>query len=828
MGCKSQGDLCDNSVLSPNHCYNFSPGEGVTVSFSEYPSNPIRTQNYNVPDRDGNAVMYNSIALTATQGQGGATNPPPSSAGNCGKITKTSPCNGLTTLVYDHIPSGLSFDYVLSDTWFSYLYDTSDDAGNVGTPCYYLTTKTTTTSTSGVPASGEPGDPEYDPGIGATSDTSSETICNPCTAFYCDVASTSLRYSANEDITGDPDCPHPTLFGFGTDTNKLAFRYNALSTTLPDGVVDFELSYDGITWTDVWDQGIEAGVPYETSQNTWQSGDESFSNFEIYELEDIPNNVLDFKIKAYIEPVFDDTGASVVFSGTRWTIAEVMNAGTGYTVGDTFTLEYLYTHPDQTTTNLTVQLRIKTIGPVSTTAGQAGFDVLRAGDTINGHTITRVFHTDLDNFQYHVLYVDESGNSFTKDTQYTSNRNHIITAIAGHGIVDRAILVGKYEFLNKSMQYTVADLNKNAPDIFNTLKQPEFDVTVTNGRISNVTITDGGSGWNLLGNPPVLRVSSPQASNGIRAVVKGIFVNGVLTSIEIEEKGSGYSSSPAPVVYIENVFLTKTELEKNEGYSAEAASNFTNIMKAVPTTESYSPTSEQIQVFENNYNQMPKELKNIKVEPTVRFKPDPERNEVAQIPQYKYSAKAVEKLKEFDEPRYSIEYVETADLDNRLKDWIITSKDEDRQRREHASDIIVQKQIPEYSTADAVYIETVQGSFSELPYSSTYTKYIMRQYRPDPERENSISVNLSCSPVDVGCGHFVCSPPTPPTNTSTSETDPETTNTTTTTVSYVSSPLLGDGCQGWSSSGKIKIFHDLTNAAQTAVAASEAYGNPYL
>ena len=48
-------------------------------------------------------------------------------------------------------------------------------------------------------------------------------------------------------------------------------------------------------------------------------------------------------------------------------------------------------------------------------------------------------------------------------------------------VPDRAILVGFYEFLDKSVQYVPADVDQNAPDTYNLLVPPVIDVTITNG-----------------------------------------------------------------------------------------------------------------------------------------------------------------------------------------------------------------------------------------------------------------------------------------------------------------------------------------------------------
>ena len=98
-----------------------------------------------------------------------------------------------------------------------------------------------------------------------------------------------------------------------------------------------------------------------------------------------------------------------------------MTPGQGYTAGTTFDLSFPYTDANANVVNLTVKLRIKSVGPIQAVGSAAGFDVLRIGDTINGHTITHTFHTDLNNFPYHVVYLDGNGSNFTKDTNYTSS-----------------------------------------------------------------------------------------------------------------------------------------------------------------------------------------------------------------------------------------------------------------------------------------------------------------------------------------------------------------------------------------------------------------------
>ena len=135
---------------------------------------------------------------------------------------------------------------------------------------------------------------------------------------------------------------------------------------------------------------------------------------------------------------------------------------------------------------------------------------------------------------------------------------------------------------------------------------------------------------------------------------------------------------------------------------------------------------------------------------------------------------------------------------------------------------MTQEQIPEYTNYKETFVETVQGPFINLPAASPNTKYIMTQYRPDPTSSTTIKVTLSMDPVNVGKSHFVCNTP-PGTSGGTSTGS----NGETITTSYTMSPLLGPGCQPWSITGDMKIWHDLGRAGQAAKDAGEAYGNPF-
>ena len=852
MGCKTtlSNNGCvggfSSGTLSDESCNKYDPqAGGVTVSYVEYPQSPIRQGNYNVPAREADFVMYNSFTT-----QGFVT-----SSGNCGKIQRPDPCSDEENakLIFDYTPSELSFDFAYSDRFFAYLYDTSDKGGTVGTPAFYIEDEESTTT-----------------GGSNDGNVATSSNCFPCSNFTCTPATTSLSYTADTDYTGDPDCPHPSLFGFGTTSNKIAFKYDALSSQAPNGVIDFSLSYDGVTYADAWVQSTNEGIAYNSTQNPWQSGDESLDDFTIYEING-SGATTGLRLKVRIRPIVDESGSSVAFTGTEWLVTEILSPGTGYSVNDVFSISYTHQHPDSTTSTLTVNLKITAVGPVEQTSSVSGFDVLRTGDVVNGHTLTRVFHMDEGNFPYHVAYVDGNGSNFVKDTQYTSNRAHQITTVAGKGIPDRAILVGKYEFSDKSMQFITASVDLSAPDIYNTIKQPDVTLTITNGRVTSATIVDGGAGWNKLQEAPDLIVTPPLIESGTQAEIKGTFSAGVLTAIEITRGGSGYDENNPPKVWIRNNYKKKVETFTNDAFDPNFDRDNEELMSSFPSPEfekvdvgfmsAFDPTTynrlielgftpeqiekvinennERIASFDNSdaprmtqdaikalsdsYNQMLKTVDNESREPTVEIKLDNDRRRTTVLPQRKYSKGVTDELRDIVSPKYNLNFLDDdTNISNEMKEVLREELERTTLERSQSIDDITQTSVPELSNHKESLVETVQGSFTELPAASSGTKYFMTQYRADQAKETSLSVTLSMSPVNAGNSHFTCNPPTGSTGGSSSDGSGGTVNT-----SFTMSGLLGPGCQAWSASGSIRMFHDLSSAATQAANAGAAYGNPF-
>ena len=979
MGCKTNQftDIC-----GPVHCYNYTAPNpptvgtsvGVTIEYREYPHSFIRDpdaiHSYNIPDRDNDAIMY-PYYLTEYQ----SPHKPP---GICGMATKTDPCSGdysfgredfdETIIALGYTPTKLSFDFQYSDTWFSYIYDTSDDAGQIGIAAYWIEDDEGETITTVLPT-GTEGEEDYDPGS-TSSSFSGTSECIPCTNFTCTPAKTTLKYEGCDDLTGDPDCPHPTLFAIDTDSLKIAFSYDQFSTTVPNGVTDFELSFDGVTYADGWNPNTLEGIDYTSSQNPWTFEDAGFSDFEIFDIND-GASASNFRVKFRIESLFDDSAAppesNIVMLGTKWTCTEILNNGTGFTVGQIFPLSATVGLANGTTVNLTVNLKVTAVGPSTTLSGGDVTDIMRLGDKINGHTITRTFHTEVGQFPYHIAYLDGSGSNFTKDTQYTSDRNHIITVKAGFGIADRAIMIGLFEFLDKSLQFVTGDVNQNAPDIFNSVIYPQAWISVDeNGGISDINIsggvfklntgnfddlnttsqltgystdenvattggtgngltldievtsllddqsnllidritsvkvnnpgtgytvgdkitisggsakiqveeiTSGGENLDKLSGPPILDITSPDddgnfipnkstddgesefifsttesnlkfevvtkdnapnlevvsdtGGNNEPAKIRGNFSGGSLTSVDIIRPGKGYSTKIRPQLVVVNVNEETIEVNKNEGKRDDLVDEYGNILKTLPEGD-IKASADDLQGIEDSYGAVNDESVNTGKEFPMKIKTDPIRDRIEKRPQRKLQTFQTDPLKTRIIPDYDTNFLKDTPIDEDYKQEIVNLKKKEQETTFQNIDDITQPVYPEYVAFDESKVQTNAGSFTNLPYSSKYTKYIMRQYRPDPKKVQKLRVTLGCTPVNVGKSHFVCNQPAATPNTDTGVIN-NGDGTTTQEIHIFSfgNQVLGPGCQPWTASGEMTIWHDLTRDARTVVRASQAYGNPY-
>lgn len=858
MGCHTDGSPCGNYGFAftnvttgrnnVNHCDARVPSSDgpATVTFGMYPY-----LNWGLKEQEDPAVMYDSILYSPyppqtsrydyTSPQGGTEY----AGANCGKLVSSIGCG---TVFFENHPSELSFKIIPSDTWFYYLYDMGTNGGAVGTPCYRIQTETRSGSTTTSTTSGGTTTPG-----GTTNDQGGSTQkCIPCTSFYCTPTSSYCSYTyAGPDETGDPDCPYPLIYGIGTDSNKVVVQYDALSTTLPDGAEDFNFVYsaDGID-TDCWNEtNFTSGGPVVTSQNSWEASENNFTDFFIETLEF--GTAVGLTVKVRIGPALQqaaDPDDAPVAYGTQWELMEVISQGQNYSVNDTFTLEYDHDHPSGASTTFTIDLKITSVGTVSAVQGVTDFSLLNTGDTLNGHLVTNTAHQDVDNMPYHVIYLDGNGNDFVKDTQYVSDRNHTVTAVAGYGIADRAFFGGLYEFPNKSIQYTVHTVDQDAiydyPGYDDATVQPEVTVTVQNGRVTGASVTDGGANWDTIGEKPVLAINPPIIASGKSAKIEGTFSGGALTSVKIVDGGSGYNDLDPPSIFVFNYYKSNEETITGTGTSAEdmGISN----MKELSESEFLKDIPNPFDTIEQNAATQSQSI--AKAGREAKF--DKKRNRKETLPRTKYTKGAVDNVRDLQEVPSLKQPEGVSVLPQSWDDNLDYTKKVQEDNIDAQLSALEDNVNDRTFSGPEIYVETTQRRFGDMPYASRYTKYMMKQYRPDGDSEVTLNITVGCNVLEDGCGHLeevpnpldggaaLCpSPlgfPTPNSSTTTSETsdpDPVTGDTTTTdtTISYTYtlSGMLGSGCKSWSASGSKKIKHSYTDSRNSAIAATDAYGNPF-
>ena len=208
---------------------------------------------------------------------------------------------------------------------------------------------------------------------------------------------------------------------------------------------------------------------------------------------------------------------------------------------------------------------------------------------------------------------------------------------------------------------------------------------------------------------------------------------------------------------------------------------------------------------------------------SITIKSDPNRRRVQQLNQTGYSTEQIQPLYDATPvDSYNLNFLDDSELPDGIKSTLKEDKEQRVENRDTVFESMTQKVIPEFTNYRENKVETVQGPFINLPEASTGTKYIMTQYRADATSKVNLNVTLSMTPVNSGTSHFTCNPPTPSTGGTVTGGNGETIVT-----SYQMSSLLGPGCQAWSCSGTLPVYHELGRAGDTAARAGSSYGNPY-
>ena len=91
-----------------------------------------------------------------------------------------------------------------------------------------------------------------------------------------------------------------------------------------------------------------------------------------------------------------------------------------------------------------------------------------------------------------------------------------------------------YEFLDKSLQFSTADINKNAPEVFNSIVQPSASVTITNGAVTDLSFNGNIISFDLNYIENNLKDSYSAATN---VSLTGGNGSGAVADIEVGDDG---------------------------------------------------------------------------------------------------------------------------------------------------------------------------------------------------------------------------------------------------------------------------------------------------
>ena len=216
----------------------------------------------------------------------------------------------------------------------------------------------------------------------------------------------------------------------------------------------------------------------------------------------------------------------------------------------------------------------------------------------------------------------------------------------------------------------------------------------------------------------------------------------------------------------------------------------------------------------------------------LNIRSDPDRYRETQLSQNLFYQEDTEPLRKYYDPRYPLNHLDTTDITTELKN--VVREEQTNIRRtvsNHIDDMTLPTGAPPVTRYRERYIETVTGNLDQMPKASNSTKYMMTQYRPDPEKKVKVNVELTVTPVELAVGTFV-----------------RLLRLVDLTLQrqflqiqgsirsrirseyryvYRAQGVFGSGCREWTARGELEIFHDFGKSAQTVANATERYGNPY-
>ena len=415
-------------------------------------------------------------------------------------------------------------------------------------------------------------------------------------------------------------------------------------------------------------------------------------------------------------------------------------------------------------------------------------------------------------------------------------------------------------------------------------------IEIINGQIQDIQIADGGANWNKLNTLPKLELITATEPAGKPAVIDFSFVSGVLTSVSVKTRGSGYAQGsqidiavPKTMKARENIAWPSSDpkLDQSNAISdavyglpelqnAEQEGKFIEIDTATeygktPIDYNYEggeiDTYEKFQlIIQRAANDKPRKkgdsrgLRHLRFKTTLRprdlragmkkhqyeeFRFDNPTNEINDLKRVK-GVLRTERLERALPDREDFDDLQWKTLDDRLSEpfagvspgaekFIRQLVENDKIRKDEFIDL--NSEAPEVTASgvklakyDREEVRTVRGSAFDLPCASQFTKYLLRQYKPDSRQTSSITITLNWEPANPSsCADSTgCATNFPYSNPGSSSGN--------TTIVYNSLGLdgpFGEGCRAFSATGSAVIRNDLTNGTIIYSKAVEARGNPY-
>lgn len=548
-----------------------------------------------------------------------------------------------------------------------------------------------------------------------------------------------------------------------------------------------------------------------------------------------------------------------------------------------------YTTPDDTKDSSASGLRDKypTLWTAHTTSMSVAFEYsnpptgpgaktvngIRKGDTINGWTVADIKHGSLYFNKYHIIELEGSGNDFTYNGTYTSlagpnwagmgisagTSMHPIRVKAGQGIKDKAMLVGRFEFRKKEIQYMVGKVRKDMKTGWNyEIREPVMTPTILAGRIVSVTIDYPGEGYEKFYPKPEIYATPPEKysvnpKKYRAAKFKATWNGGQLASVEVIDGGFGYSGgADAPSMGVQSADKIEVRTTWND-----------RDPKSNKTTEIYNKINEQLDndqrkiVFgDQSASEITEKLQYVNQKYTSELPIDA-------FQEFEYDETRVREhfLEKQKSSQAAIEPVSVNPVSDAVAQYMLSSDDDKlvaqgaqyRDLFEELNEIEKFHQLESITEEKKAFYKeqkkyTVIGTFFDLPCATNDTKYILKQFKNDMREFVNANVTLSidvgdcegCPSMDYGAGLYAwecpCGgvtgsyagvPSTPPVaGPSGTYPDEDETPYTSTTSTTITGPH-GIGCQSWSISSKLKIFNNLTSSAETWGWAIKAFGNPY-